>query len=381
MRLFLLSIFLLIGLQVSSQQSDFLKEADSLNAVGKTSEAIDLLESNSDQSEKVLLRLAEFQKKSGKDDAALSNYRKVLQKNPNRTLTALDYGELLLETKKLKSADSLFSILSEKYPENASFRFRLGLTHEKLKDSTAIDDFFRTVELDSFHQGALYKTAKYELQQRRHFNAISLAQQGLKINPENASLLSILGQSYTVSLQLEKAIIPFEKLVEIGEDTEFILENLGRAYRATQQFDKAIGIYQKILIISPGNAGAHVNLGILFLNQGMDKKAQDHFFKALQLKNPLVDNEYLYIALTLKRQEKYQFAYAMLKNALDENPNNERALIEIALTADAFMDDKKEVLKLYENYVNRYRDSGDPDKMELATFRISDIKKELHMAE
>lgn len=375
-----LALFI-ISLQAFSQQSDFLKVADSLNAVGKTSEAIDLLESNSDQSEKVLLRLAEFQKKSGKDDAALSNYRKVLQKNPDRTLTALDYGELLLETKKLKSADSLFSILSEKYPENAGFRFRLGLAHEKLQDSTAIDDFFKTVELDSTHQGALYKTAKYQLQHGKHFNATALAKRGLKENANNVSLLSILGQSYMVSFQFKKAIESFEKLVELGEGSEFILQNLARAYKSTGQENKAIKIYQKILELSPGDTQVHSAIGVLYLNKGENEKAQEHFFKALQLKNPVVDNEYIYIGLTFKRQKNYELAYGVFKNALKENPNNERALLEVALTADAFMDDKKAVLELYENYVNRYRGSGDPDKLELATFRISDIKKELHMAE
>ncbi|MEO2128534.1 MAG: tetratricopeptide repeat protein, partial [Christiangramia sp.] len=201
---YILIVFIFLGqFQAASQQSDFLKEADSLNAVGKTSAAIALLESNSDQSEKTLLRLAEYQKKSNLKEAALANYQQVLQMNPNRVLTAMDYGELLLDTDKPEAAKKLFSELSEKYPENASFRFRLGLAREKLQDSSAIDDFYRTVELDSTHQGALYKTSKYELRNGRHFNAAALAKKGLEVNANNASLLSILGQSYMVSFQFE----------------------------------------------------------------------------------------------------------------------------------------------------------------------------------
>lgn len=376
----LITIFI-FQCQAFAQQSDFLKEADSLNAVGKTSKAIDLLESSADQSEKVLLRLAEFQKKSGKDNEALENYRKVLQKNPNRTLTALDYGELLLEMKKLESADSLFSILSEKYPENASFRFRLGLAHEKLNDSTAIDDFFKTVELDSTHQGALYKTAKYELQNGRHFNAAALAKKGLEVNANNASLLSILGQSYMVSLQFDKAIEPFERLLKLGEGSEFILKNLARAYQTTNQPYKAIETYLNLIDINPGNADARLSLGLLYLNNGKNLKAEEQFSKVLLLRNPPVDKEYVYSGLAWKAEGNFHLAHELFKIALKENPGNERALLEVALTAENFIEDKNQLVKLYENYVNRYRGVGDPKKLEIATYRISELKKELHMTE
>lgn len=379
---YILIVFIFLGqFQAASQQSDFLKEADSLNAVGKTSAAIALLESNSDQSEKTLLRLAEYQKKSNLKEAALANYQQVLQMNPNRVLTAMDYGELLLDTDKPEAAKKLFSELSEKYPENASFRFRLGLAREKLQDSSAIDDFYKTVELDSTHQGALYKTSKYELRNGRHFNAAALAKKGLEVNANNASLLSILGQSYMVSFQFEKAIEPFQQLVAQGESGEFILQNLAKAYTATGKTDQAIETYLKMIELSPGNASAFTNLGVLYFKKGENSLARESFFNALKLKNPEVDNEYVYIGLTLKNEKNYQLAYPVFLNALKENPNNERALLEIALVADAFMEDKKTILQLYENYMNRYRGSGNPSQLELADFRIRDLKKELHMAE
>lgn len=262
---YILIVFIFLGqFQAASQQSD-LKEADSLNAVGKTSAAIALLESNSDQSEKPYSDWQNI-RKSNLKEAALANYQQVLRMNPNRVLTAMDYGELLLDTDKPEAA-KLFSELSEKYPENASFRFRLGLAREKLQDSSAIDDFYRTVELDSTHQGAFYKTSKYELRNGRHFNAAALAKKGLEVNANNASLLSILGQSYMVSFQFERAIEPFQQLVAQGESSEFILQNLAKAYTATGKTDQAIETYLKMIELSPGNASAFTNLGVLYFKR------------------------------------------------------------------------------------------------------------------
>lgn len=373
-------ILLLIASQVFSQ-NEALKAADSLNAVGKTSEAINLLKSLPQTSEKSLQKLAEFQRFEGYYDEAIENYRMLLQKNPERILSALSYGELLLEADELVAADSLFSDLTEKYPNNASFRFRMGLVHEKQNDSSAIKDFFETVKLDSTHQGALYKCAKFELQNGRHFNASKLAKTGLRVNPNNVSLLSILGQAYSMSFQFEKAIVPYEKLISLHEASEFILEKLGKAYRVTEETQKAIRTYKMLLGINDTNASAHSNLGVLYLKQNKIEKAQQHFTMALLIKKQPVDREYVNIGITFKRQENFQEAYTNFQKALEENPENQRALLELAIAADAYFKDKEAVLNLYENFHHKYAETGRKDMLSIAEYRISALKKEIHMAE
>ena len=375
---FLIAMFT-ITFSAMSQQSD-LSVADSLASVGKQNDAIKLLEDIEPKSEKILLKLAKLQQQVEKNDEALENYIKVLNKNPERVLTALDYGELLLETERLEIADSLFNSLTEKYPDNAGFTYRLGLTREKKKDSSAMDLYFKTVGLDSTHQGALYKTAKFELQRGNRHNAIHLSQTGLKTRPENASLLSILGQAYLASLQFEEAAVPFEKLIEIGEGSEFILEKLASAYRKSGQTDKAIATYEKMLEIDNMNGAVHSNLGALYLKKDKAKKAQEHFMMALFIKNQPADSEYINLGLSYKRQEDHRSAYISFQKALEENPENQRAKIELALAADAHFEDKQAVLKLYQDFVTKYKETGRNDMLSVAEYRISELKKEIHLA-
>lgn len=380
MKTLLITLLLSVSFTIMGQTYE-IKTADSLAAVGKHSEAIELLKQNENKSDKILLKIAKYQQTIGKNSEALKNYRKVLDQNPNRVLTALDYGELLLESGKLDLADSLFTDLSERYPENAGFVYRLGLTKEKKKDSTAMKYFFRTISLDFTHQAALYKTAKYELKRGKSHNAISLSNAGLKERPENISLLSILGQAYSATFQFEKAIPPFEKLVELGESSEFILEKLARAYRQTSQYEKAIDIYKMMLDINDKNSAVHSNLGSLYLRIDEVKKAQLHFTMALLIKKQPLDSEYTNIGITFKRQGDYKNAYTNFQKALKENPHNERALIELALAADGYFDDKQSVLQHYQNYFDKYKDSGRRDMLSVAEYRISELKKEIHLSE
>ncbi|WP_300435637.1 tetratricopeptide repeat protein [Christiangramia sp.] len=373
--------FLLISCWLSGfSQEETIKTADSLSAVGEKTEAIKLLESLQPKTETIYLKLAKIQQANGQEEEALQNYKIVLEKNPEKILTAVDYGELLLESGKLELADSLFTDLSKKYPENAGFIYRIGLAKEKKKDSTAMRYFFKTVSWDTTHQGALYKTAKYYLKNGKSYNAIVSANTGLKVRPENVSLLSILGQAYSRSLQFEKAIAPYEKLVELGEGSEFILEKLAKAYRVTSQPEKAIEAYKMILDISDMNSAVHSNLGALYLKTNEVKKAQQHFTMALLIKKQPVDREYLNIGLTFKRQENFQSAFDNFEKSLEENPENERALLERAIAADAYFEDKEAVLNLYETYINKYGESGRNDMLSVAKYRISELKSEIHQS-
>lgn len=381
MRKIKLSLLLFLGCSLSFySQEDIIKTADSLSAVGEKAAAIKLLENLETKSETVYLKLARIQQANGQNEDALHNYKNVLDQNPEKILTAVDYGELLMESGKLDAADSLFSDLSEKYPENAGFIYRIGLAKEKKKDSTAMRYFFKTLSKDFTHQGAFYKTAKYYLENGKSYNAISFCNSGLKERPNNVSLLSILGQSYSRSLQFEKAIEPYEKLIAFGKDSEFILEKLAKAYRVTNQTRKAIETYNKMLDINDMNSTVHSNLGALYLETNEVEKAQQHFTMALLIKKQPVDREYLNIGLTFKRMEDFKSAFKNFESALEENPENERALLERAIAADAYFEDQDSVLKLYEAYLEKYAENGRKDMLSVAKYRISQLKSDIHQA-
>ncbi|WP_049792056.1 tetratricopeptide repeat protein [Christiangramia forsetii] len=376
-----MTILLILGCSLSfySQEED-IKTADSLYSFGKQNEAIELLQKTEPKTERIHLKLAKFQQENGQNEEALRHYQSVLNQNPERVLTAIDYGELLLKTGNLDLADSLFSDLSEKYPENAGFHYRLGLVKEKKKDTTAIKYFFKTISKDFTHQGALYKAAKHHLKNGKPYNAISWCNSGLEVRPNNVSLLSILGQAYSASLQFEKAIPPYEKLLKLGESSEFILEKLAKAYRVTSQLEKAIKTYKMLLDINDMNIAVHSNLGALYLKTNEVEKAQQHFTMALLIKKQPVDREYLNIGLTFKRQEDFKSAFNNFNAALEENPENERALLERAIAADAYFEDQEAVLNLYEAYIEKYGKSGRNDMISVAKYRISELKSEIHQA-
>lgn len=247
-------------------QTPTLVIADSLYAVGNYAESIQKLEEISEPTEATYSRLAKFYLATGDLSSALKYYKLVLDNNPNKVLTAVDYGETLIKAGNLNSADSLFQKLINKYPKNASFQFQLGTIKEKQQDSTYLDYLHKTIALDSFHQQAIYRIAKYELSRRNFTESEKLCLQGLEANPSNASLLSLLAQTYFNENSFVLAIPPLEKILELNQGNEFVHSKLGFCYYNQNNFEAAVTQYLLALNYEDRNSDTHYNLGKLYAN-------------------------------------------------------------------------------------------------------------------
>lgn len=374
-------IILLIFVSKVGAQTSALAVSDSLYAVGEYDKSIAALKEISPKSEKIHLKLAKNYAANRETEAALFQYKKVIKDNPNRVLTAVSYGELLAEAGQLEQADSVFSALTEQYPKNARFQYRLGLIKEKQKDSTAIHHFMVTIALNDRHQGALYKVAKNKLQNRQYTMAGHFSKMGLEVNPKNPSLLSILAQTYS-SLKLYKEAIPhYEKLIELGRESVFIYTKLGFAYYRESNYKDAIKMYKNALQVEDRSSDTHYTLGKLYALTGDLDNSETHFLMAILIKNQPVDAEYLSLALTYKMQKKHKEALEYFNKALAENPENERALYERAVAADNYYKDDKAAISYYEDYFKKYENIGNEGMLSRTKNRISDLKKKIHLAE
>lgn len=374
---FLLILFAAIK---AGAQTSALAIADSLFALGNYSKTIKELEKIPEKSDAVRFRMAKSYEAGGNYDAALDNYSIVVANDPQKVLAASAYGKLLKITGQLQKADTVFLQLTKRFPENASFQYQRGLIKEKQKDSTALTFFSRAAMLDKNHQPAHYKLAKHFLSKGKFSASESMSRRGLESNPNYVALTSILAQALYHQQKYPGAIEQFEKLVQLGEGSEFIHSKLGMTWEKRRRFEKAIMQYNLALGYEDQNFVTHYRLGKLYAYIDDYKKSEQHLLASLLLKDVSLDPEYFSLGLTYKLMEKPKMALEYFNMAFEENPDNERAMYERAIAADSYYRDLKTRLNYYQAYLNKYEKSGYRELVYLAKRRVKDIREEMHLA-
>ena len=401
MHKFYLFVFLILASRAEAQQVSALAIGDSLYAVGNYSAAIAEYESLDTKNASVYLKIARAHQSKGTLDDALENYAKAAT-GTDEVIAMNEYGKLLITKRKFKEADSVFTELINVYTTNPDFYYQRGrananrpkMISSKDPDSIlekkiesyhpAIKDYEYAVALDSTHQKALAEVATSYLKQKDYALVEKVAFKALESYPTNVEIISILAQNYYYRGWNEEGIEWFEKLLELGQDTQFIREKLGNLYYKKHRYEDAIEQYLGALRFSPEDAYVHATLAKLYNYTEDINAAEKHGLLAVLYKDQPLFEEYYTLSRTYELKKDWKNAMKYVNRSLEENPRNKNAEYTKVIIADNYYEDRRAVLKLYEDFIKKY-ESGkyakyDPT-LKLARERRDKLTREIFMAD
>ena len=254
----------------------------------------------------------------------------------------------------------------------------MGLVLEQLKDSTAKSCFRSTYSLDPTHQKAIYKIAKYYLQKRKYQLVNEYVDKGLEVYENNVKLISLKAQNYYWQQYYRKAAIWFEKLIELGESSEFIHKKLSLCYYKNYEFKKAIEQRKLVLKYNRNDVASIYVIGTYYYELDDFVNAEKYIKQFLVLKDLSLDVEYSKLARTLNRQKKYDESIEILKKAIKENPDNRGTHFFLLITKDAYYADLDAKLIMYNDFKKKFPSGFHEEYIDR---RISELKKEKFMKE
>lgn len=205
-----------------------------------------------------------------------------------------------------------------------------------------------------------------------------LCKKALQSYPENVQIISLLAQDNFSRGFISDAIPLFEKLLKLGQNSQFIYEKLGACYYKRRNYEVAIDYYLKALDFSEEDFYLHANLAKLYNFVEDFKNAEKHGKLAIFYKDLPLDADYYTLGDTYQIHNDWPEAMENFNKALTENKDHKRALYNKAVVADNYYADKEAVLKLYEAFIEKYEDEEyanyDPI-LELAKDRSGMLKK------
>lgn len=368
-------LFILITQINAEAQSSALQLGDSLYALGKYTKAINTYKSYENKDE-VYSKIAKAYMAIGNYGKALGFYEKSAEANPENQLIKFEYAKLLISQKKLKKASSLLEELIYKDYKNPNYHYQKGLVLEKLKDSTAMNRFLSAYELDKTHQKSIFKIAKFYLKKGNHKASHRYIDKGFESYPDSPGLTSLKAQNYFHQDYIDKSIVWFNKLLELGEDSEFIHQKLSVCYAEKYEFKKAIFHLDKVLKYSPKDTKSLFLMGMHYQELEDFKNAEKYIAKALKIQDVSLNRQYIELGKVLNRQKKYKEALAAFQKALKENPKDHLTKFLILRTKDEYYKDRESVVKLYEDFIEKNKDNP---FVRYAEIRLSELKEENFM--
>ncbi len=400
MHKYILILLILLASRAEAQSVSASAVADSLYAVGNYSEAIAEYEALDQKNTSIYLKLARAHQAKGTLDDALKYYAQAAS-GTDEVIAMNEYGKLLISKRKFKEADSVFTELIDVYVTNPDFYYQRGRAKEMIPRNIRVDatdstttsaqkliphilDYKKAVALDSTHQKALGELAVFYLKRKDYPVVEKLAFKALESYPTNVEIIGTLAQSYYHKGWNEEAITWFEKLIELGQSTQFIHEKLGNCYYKDRMYELAIEQYLEAAKFSPEDDYVHATLAKLYNHVENLEAAEMHGLLAVLYKDQSIEEEYYTLSRTYEMKKDWKNAMKYANRALEENPNHKNAAYTKVIVADNYYEDRRAVLKLYEDFIKKYSDSEyakyDP-VLRLARDRRDKLNREIFMAD
>ncbi len=342
--------FLYFLFTVSSIGQNSKDKADNLYANGNYTKAIEAYKSI-ENLDAVYDEIAKAYIVIGNYGEGLANYKKAIVSNPEDALLKYEYAKLLTKTKNYKEANQLFNTLIALDSLNPNYHYELGVVLEKENDSTALNQFIKTFDLDRTHQKAIFRIAKQHIIKRKFELAHRFIDVGLESYTNNVELISLKAQAYYFQEYYTHSVVWFKKLLDLGERSEFIHEKLSLSYARNSDYEDAIYHRKQALKYSPNDANAIFVIGTYYERLSDFEKAEDYITRALRLKDVSLSDEYQKLGTVLNRQKKYEKAIKAFQKAKKEDPSDIMSEFFLLRTKDEFYADLDAKIKLYEDFI------------------------------
>ena len=209
-------------------------------------------------------------------------------------------------------------------PRDADAYFLYAQVEEKEQNwMKAAAGYQEVLKIDSTHERAAIKLAKYYLEMRGLQQAGELADKVLTVHPDSGSAQAIKIAILALSGQMNTALKQAEQLIAIEPtepDSALVMASL---YTATQRRAEAIVQLRRALERDPNNLELLEALGTTLIKQGQWTDAEAALEKIVSIEPTVFTHRLRQVAL-FDQHQQYEKAEAILQESIRAKPDDEK---------------------------------------------------------
>jgi tetratricopeptide (TPR) repeat protein len=220
----------------------------------------------------------------GQDDAAIAEWNKALEMDPDSAEAHNNLGVLLTRKGSFDQAMTHFRRATELKPDYAQAHYNLGgIFSRQGRWDEAIAEWQRTIQSNPEFVDAHNLLGMALARKGRLDEAIAQWRKAEEVDPGDAEVCNNLGSALVRLGRLDEAIAQLRTALEVRPDYVQAHYALGVALVQTGRFDEAIAHWRRALELKPDYPEAHYSLGRTLYLRGGTAEAMAHWREALRI--------------------------------------------------------------------------------------------------
>ena len=209
----------------------------------------------------------------------------------------------------------------------------------------------------------LFQQAIFLQDRERHAEAISIYDEILKLNPNDADIYYNRGIAYHKKGDCDKAVADYNQAISINPEYADAYDNRGVACYEKGEYDKAIADYNKAISINQEDAKAYYDRGNAYYKKCEYDKAIADYNKAISI-NQEDAKAYNNRGNTYYKKGEYDKAIADHNKAISINPEDAKAYYNRAMdycnkgNYDKAIEDFNKAISINPEYADAYDNRG-----------------------
>jgi len=212
-------------------------------------------------------------------ESAIKNYEEVIEINPKDTETMADVGRLYMRTKQFNKTIELMDKILEIDPVNVDAIAQKAMAYDYMGESEkAFAAYEEALAKRPDDTDLLFNLGRLYFMKDEYEKAIEYFKKVLVNNPDDFESNLNTGNAY---LSLAQNVLKKERELSTEELTKIPPEKIkAKKKQETDYYNKAIPYLEKAVELKPDDPAVWNNLGVAYVNVGMEEKGKEAFDKA-----------------------------------------------------------------------------------------------------
>ncbi|MES2827798.1 MAG: hypothetical protein V4687_06580 [Bacteroidota bacterium] len=377
----IVALLVISGIGVSTLNAQTVLDNDKLLELYQTqkyAEAATYLQSvykDDTQDQKEISQLAYANLMAGRLPDAEKNYLKLYGLQPTNLPTLFSLADISLRRGNDEKAKGYYLEVLKVDSTNFNVYKQLASLNKGELNTAKINYLKKANALNPTDAGVAFDLCEIYFKMNFFSGASKVLEPALQADTTNLQLLKMKMPISMANKKYDESISTGKKLLNYGDSSTFVLNNLAKSYFLQLDYQNALKYFLIINDKSFDNEGLFYNIGLSYRGIKDYKSAAPYFEKAIKegISNKIA-SYYGLLGDSFEEINKNEEANTAYKRGLLFE-NNGSLLYNIALVYETKLNDKKNAIVHYEQYLKTINEKEQPKLIIFIKNKIAELKK------